>query len=177
MTKVACKNRVAAKYIRPVMANFSIRVFAVAIAIGLAVASCGKDKDKPDDEGSNSDDLFDIKTEQITTNLDNKTAVLAEIPKEMFKGVGKVNTAYVWANTVSDRFKYIVVFSFDVKSGEKAAKTLVDYYRSAGATVEETGNKYNPYSVVFDWGESTEITFGSFEGQDHVNVQFSVVKE
>ena len=34
------------------------------------------------------------------------------------------------------------------------------------------------FSLVFEWGTSTEINkFGSFNGQDYVDMQFGVVKK
>jgi hypothetical protein len=167
--------------------NFKISV--IALAIGLTVASCGgrgsnqqsgtatTETAKVESKGGISDNLFDVSADQITfgSSLD-KSAVLAEIPKTMFKGVGKVNSVDVWANSIGS-FKYSVVLKFHVKSNENAVKALMDYYRSNGATVEETGNRYNPYSVKFEWGEATEIKFGSFEGQDYVDMQFGVVKK
>ena len=117
--------------------------------------------------------MFDVSADQITVG---QNVSLAEIPKEMFKGVGKVNSVEVWANSFGD-FKYNVVLKFHVKSNENSVKALIDYYRSIGAIVEETGNRYNPYTVKFEWGEATEIKFGSFEGQDYVDMQFGVVKK
>jgi hypothetical protein len=99
-----------------------------------------------------SDGLFDISKDKImiTSNLD-KAVALDEIPSQIFKGVGELNSANVMSNNFGD-YKYSVVLHFDVLSYEKALKTLLDYYRSIGATVEETGNKYNPYAVKFPWG-------------------------
>jgi hypothetical protein len=126
---------------------------------------------------SKSDGLFDIPKDKIlvTSNLD-KAVALDEIPSQIFKGVGELNSADVMSNNFGE-FKYSVVLKFDVSSYEKALKTLLDYYRSIGATVEETGNKYNPYSVKFPWGESVEVKANESEGRNYVNLQFSVVKK
>jgi len=165
---------------------------AILAIVALALAGCTGKKDTSGSSGNsttqsasrgagntpsgNNDSLFDIPKNEIriSDNLD-KDVVLAEIPTAMFKGVGTVYSVDVWANNIGS-FKYITVLKFNVKSNENAVKNLMDYYRSVGANVEETGNRYNPYSVVFEWGESTEIDFGSSEGQDYVNLQFSVVK-
>ena len=167
----------------------NFRNSVIALTIGLVMVSCGgrggnqqsgtatTETKTEQSAPAINDNLFDIPADQITfgSSLD-KSAVLAEIPKEMFKGVGKVNSVEVWANSIGS-FKYNVVLKFHVKSNENSVKALIDYYRSIGATVEETGNKYNPYSVKFEWGEATEIKFGSFEGQDYVDMQFGVVQK
>jgi hypothetical protein len=159
----------------------------IALAIGVVMVSCGgrggnqqQSGEKSDiktaqaeNKGGINDNLFDIPADQIRVG---QNVSVAEIPKEMFKGVGKVNSVDVWAISFGS-FKYNVVLKFQVKSNENAVKTLMNYYKSVGATVEETGNTYNPYSVVFEWGEATEVRFGTFEGEDFVNVQFGVVKK
>jgi len=124
-----------------------------------------------------NNNLFNIPKGEIRfgSNVDRDT-VLAEIPVEFLKGVGKIDTVDVWKDTITD-FKYVVTFDFTVKSAEDAVKILMDYYRSVGATVEETGNRFNPYSVKFSWGESTEISASSFEGREYIKAQFSVVKK
>ena len=125
----------------------------------------------------NNDSLFDIsKNDIMVTSSLNKDTVLAEIPTQMLKGIGKVNSVDIWADTIGN-FKYVLVLKFYVNSNENAVKILMDYYKSIGANVEETGNRYNPYSVTFEWGESTEIKFGSFEGQDYIDMQFGVVQK
>ena len=171
----------------------SMAVFAIVAVLALVLAGCSGKKDTggvsstpgggsansnvPQTPSGNNDNLFDVsKNDIMVTSSLNKDAVLAEIPTAIFKGVGSVNSVDVWADTIGS-FKYTVVLKYYVKSNENAVKALMDYYRSVGATVEETGNRYNPYSVVFDWGEATEVKFGSFEGKDYVDLQFGVVKK
>jgi hypothetical protein len=166
------------------------RIFVLIIAllaVGLALAGCsGKKEASSGNSGNNNvtqtqsgnnDNLFDVPQNEImVTSSLNRDTVLAEIPAAIFKGAGTVNSVDIWADTISS-YKYTVVLKYYVKSNENAVKTLMDYYKSVGATVEETGNRYNPYSVKFEWGESTEIKFGSFEGQDYVDMQFGVVRK
>jgi len=124
-----------------------------------------------------NDNLIDIPKDKIRFGSSlNENAVLAEIPAAIFKGVGTVYSVDVMTDNYSS-FKYTVVLKFYVNSSDNAVKALMDYYKSVGAKVEETGNRYNPYSVVFDWGESTEVSFGSPGDGDYVNVQFGVVKK
>ena len=130
----------------------------------------------------NNDNLFDISKDKITisANLD-EAQVFSEIPTEFFKGVGELRGTGADSSGIFryqfSGWKYSVQFRFHVKSGENAAKTLVDYYKSIGGTVREIGLRSNFAEVTFDWGESVEIAYSSFEGQDSVRVQFNVVKE
>lgn len=167
------------------------RLFLViAIIAVLALVGCSGKKDTSSSSNTSgssqsgavnadgNDRLFDITKNQITSSLPDKDAALAEIPAELFKGIGKLTGsagAAVFNNSVDDNYKYTVQFKFDVDSGEDAAKTLMDYYESIGGTVTKTGSRY--YDVTFDWGKSVEIMHSSFEGQDYMNLQFSVVKE
>jgi hypothetical protein len=166
-----------------------IVLLALALVLALSLVACGGNTDTPsgggnsttppasNNGGNTNDSLFDISKSDVTmlTSSLDKDAVFAEIPADMFKGIGTLNSAEISADTISD-YKYVVVLKFYVKSDENAVKTLMDFYKSKGATVEETGNTYNPYSVKFDWGESTEVKFGTFEGKGYVDLQFSVVK-
>ena len=166
-------------------------VVASVVMFALAFTGCSKKNSNTSNSGNNTssvstvntqsignnDSLFDISNNEISvTSSLNKDTVLSEIPVEFFKGVGRVNSVDIWADTISS-FKYVVVLKFYVNSNQNAVKVLMDYYKSIGATVEETGNRYNPYSVNFEWGEATEVKFDSFEGQDYVDLQFSVVKK
>lgn len=162
-----------------------LTIAIILLAIGTVFTACSGKKENSgtgtastatSSQGNANDNLYDIPHDKIIfgSSLD-RTAVLAEIPAEMFKGIGELNTANVWADNISS-YKYTVVLKFDVNSNENAFETLSDFYKSKGATVEATGNRYNPYSIKFSWGESTEVKLGRFEGQDSLSMQFSVVK-
>jgi len=167
--------------------NFKISV--IALAIGLVMISCGgrggnqqsgaatTETAKVESKGGS---LFDIPKEKIIVDAKlDKNTVFAEIPAEFFKGVGELagtGAAAIFNNTLSI-WKYSIQLRFYVKSGEDAAKTLTEYYKSIGGTVREIGNKSNFAEVTFSWGESVEIAWSSFEGQDSVRVQFNAVKE
>ncbi|MDR0841510.1 MAG: hypothetical protein LBN26_09060 [Christensenellaceae bacterium] len=127
------------------------------------------------DGGSNA--LFEIPQDQIKTynNGDGTDIALAlsEIPSGIFKGVGELESAYVMLSKYGI-YKYDVILKFNVKSGVDAAKSLTDFYKSIGATVEEKDSELYHYAVTFeDWGVSTEVVSGS----DYVNLQLNVVKQ
>ena len=166
------------------------RVVMMAAVIGVVMVSCGGRGGNQQSGAATSEtqtevetqvnSLFDIPKEKIIVDAKlDKNTVFAEIPAEFFKGVGELagtGAAAIFNNTLGI-WKYSIQLRFYVKSGEDSAKTLIDYYKSIGGTVREIGLKSNFAEVTFSWGESVEIAWGSFEGQDSVRVQFNAVKE
>lgn len=122
--------------------------------------------------------LFDIPKEKVQTyNTGDGTDLnlaLKEIPSEIFKGVGELTSVYIMLSKYGI-YKYDVILKFKAKSGMEAAKELADYYKSIGATVEQsakTETSVNYKAKFGDWGESTEINGYS----TYLNVQLNVVK-
>jgi hypothetical protein len=177
MTKVILKN---------VGANLRVCPMIAALAIGLVMISCGGGNSKQQ-QGGNS--ATETKTEQpaaggVSTipkdkisplgfgTTEEKEAVIAEIPQELFKSIGKLSYCQIMKNSYSDEYKYVLTIRTSNQDGVADLKKLVDYYRSIGATVVEKAANSN-YDVKFDYAQSESVeSAGSY-----IQVQFSVVKK
>ena len=156
---------------------------ALTLALALCLFACGAADGKPGapegtppaSQGADSKPsggaLYDITGEDLNVLADSeRNAVLAEIPSEIFKGIGELKYCNI-TTSYDENYKYTVAIQVR-ESGEADLVKLVEYYRSIGGAVEETGNKFNPYAVTFDWGESVEVK--AYE--DSLSLQFNVVK-
>lgn len=166
----------------------STTAIALLTAVALFAVSCGGGKKqnrvnatetKTETKAAKGSVLFEIPKDKIdayhTGDGTDLNLAFSEIPAEVFKGVGELNSAHIMLSKYGV-FKYDVILKFKVKSGKDAAKELADYYKSIGATVEElSGTETSAgYKVKFgDWGESVEVKGYSA----YLDVQLNVVKK
>jgi uncharacterized lipoprotein NlpE involved in copper resistance len=100
-----------------------------------------------------------------------KQAVIAEIPEELFKAIGKLSYCNIQRSGTLPGYKYTLVIRTSNEDGKADLKKLVEYYRSIGGTVVEKVSGH--YDVTFDYAESVTV-----EGlSSYIQLQFSVVKE
>ncbi len=104
---------------------------------------------------------------------DAKEAVIAEIPKELLKAVGKLTYCNIQSSGTLEGYKYTLVIRTSNDDGKADLEELINYYKSIGATVEKSKNIFSDYDVTLDYAKSVEVSSpGSY-----IQVQFSVVKK
>ncbi len=102
-----------------------------------------------------------------------KEAVIAEIPKELLKAIGKLTYCNIQSSGTLPGYKYTLAIRTSNEDPEADALKLVEYYKSIGGTVEESKALLNDYDVRFDYAESVTVYVSS----SAIQVQFSVVKQ
>ena len=131
----------------------------------------GNDTPGGNNNGTTNDSLFDIPKDEVSGD----EAAIAEIPDEMFKGVGKLSYCMVMSSGALEGYKYTLSINLTTSDGkgEAALETLIDYYKSIGATVEEVNEALTKYNVKFDYAQSVSVSATS----SGIQLQFSVVKK
>jgi len=125
-------------------------------------------EETPDDGGEEivvDVDLFDISDTDITAIKNGKTVmegdeaaeVIAQIPAEIKKGVGELETddCEVLANKDFTLFDFKIGFRVPNASVKSYYNAITEYYKSLGGTVtkEEANGDWQDLGMTFDWGE------------------------
>ena len=167
-----------------IMKRVNLKISVIALAIGLVMVSCGGGGNKQQQSATteteirNTNEIYTIPIDKIDVNEyavtlgGSKEAVIAEIPKELFKIIGELRYCQINTSGVLAGYKYTLMIV--TKKNEDAVadlEKLAEYYKSIGATVEKESK--SSYDVVFDYAKSVSIVkFGNT-----IQVQFSVVKK
>ena len=117
------------------------------------------------------DNLFDIPKDEVSGD----EAAIAEIPNEMFKGVGKLSYCMVMTSGTLEGYKYTLSINLTTgdNKAEAALEKLIDYYKSIGATVVKANEALTDYNVTFDYAQSVSVSATS----SGIQLQFSVVRK
>ena len=167
-----------------------VLLLILALIMALSLAACGGKDDSGNNTPGNSqngggndtktDGVYTIPKDKISplgfATLEEKEAVIAEIPAELFKAVGKkLSYCNIQSSGTLPGYKYTLAINMYTEDDKAEAelKKLIDYYKSIGGTVEKSKTLLNDYDVKFDYAESVSITALS----SSIQIQFSVVKE
>ena len=122
-----------------------------------------------------TDEVYTIpkdKRNALSWDTSEKQAVIAEIPEELFKAIGKLTYCQIQSSGALEGYKYTLNIRTSNANGEADLDKLLNYYRSIGGAVENSSKGYG-YDVKFDYAESVEVNSpGSY-----IQVLFSVVKK
>ncbi len=101
------------------------------------------------------------------TTPEERDAVIAEIPAEMFKVFGEVDDCRI-SKSNTPGYKYTLAIRVNNPDGKAAVEKQLEYYKSIGATINEENKE-----LILDYAKSVELVgYSSF-----YNIMFNVVKQ
>jgi hypothetical protein len=129
-----------------------------------------------------SGELYDITDEQIIAyevsladftqtaiDGDARTEMIAAIPAEMKKGIGKLQSANIQENPATGE-GYLLGFTF-IKASVEDYRKLCEYYKSLGGTITtELADKQ--LKIDYDWGELFDCAY-AIVLKDTITVSFT----
>jgi hypothetical protein len=128
-----------------------------------------------------SGELYEIRDEQIIAYKvsledfkqtvitgEQRTEMLAAIPAQMKKGIGKIYLTSVQENTATGE-GYLLGLTF-TECSKDDYKTLCEYYKSLGGTI--TTESDIQLNIGYDWGELSDCAYAIVQ-KDTITVSFS----